>query len=60
MYVLQLNSFQEIFEDNNSELVLTHNCTSVFLQQLSTNRCWENVKEIQWSCQPLQVGSCNQ
>ena len=47
--------FQESFEDNQSELVLTHNCTSVFLQQFSGSRSWVSVKEIQWSCQPLQV-----
>ena len=47
---------QEIRDDDTEQLVLTHNCTSVFLQQSCSNPAdWEIMRELQWNCQPVSM-----
>ena len=44
---------QELWEDNIMELLVTHSCTSVFLQEV--DGAWQSSREISWNCQPVSV-----
>jgi hypothetical protein len=46
---------QELWEDDRVELLLTHSSTSLFMREEEAGN-WTIARELQWNCQPRQVG----